>query len=196
VLRILKIRGELSLGELCRALKLTPTAVRRHMEALLRGDLVTRLSRMQPTGRPAHVYRLTDRATTDYFPNGYEDLALSFLDTIFDTGGHRAVFDFLVASNENTIAKLSPAFAEKSLEERVQLVATYFTQRGYMTDVRRLRDGKFFLYHQNCAVLNAAKKFRQLCFVELKLIEKLCGTKVTRQHYIFKNHRICGYKIG
>jgi predicted ArsR family transcriptional regulator len=77
----------------------------------------------------------------------------------------------------------------------VQAIAYHFADHGYMTDFRELREGRFFLYHQNCAIYNLATKYRQLCFMELKLIEALSGAKVTRQQYIFKNQPICGYLI-
>ena len=194
-LRILKIRGEMTTVELTRALKLTETAVRRHLQQLQRDGLVTSSAQAQPKGRPVNVYRLTEKATTDYFPTGYEELATRVLDTIFDTTGHKGVFEFLVTANQLSIRNAAPGLTNKSPRERVEAIAGHFKDNGYMTDFRELRGGKFFLYHQNCAIYSLAAKFRQLCFVELKVIEALAGAKVTRQQYIFKGQPICGYLI-
>lgn len=195
VLRILKIRGEITIIELTRLLKLTETAVRRHLQKLQRDGLITFSLQSKMKGRPVNVYRLTEKATTDYFPTGYQELAARLLDTIFDTDGPKGVFNFLVAANQHTIKDRLGSLAEKPLGERVQAIADFFRANGYMTDFREMRQGKFFLYHQNCAIYNLAAKHRQLCFVELRLIEALAGAKVTRQQYIFKGQPICGYLI-
>jgi predicted ArsR family transcriptional regulator len=194
-LRILKIRTEMTIIELTRSLKLTETAVRRHLQKLQHEGLVSYSPRAQTQGRPVNVYRLTEKATTDYFPTGYQELAARTLDTIFDADGHRGVFDFLVAANQRITRDTVGRLSGKSLRERVQTVAAHFKDNGYMTDFRELPEGKFFLYHQNCAIYNLAAKYKQLCFVELKLIEALVGAKVTREQYIFKGQPICGYLI-
>ena len=194
-LRILKIRGGMTIVELTRSLKLTETAVRRHLERLEREGLITVTSRSQTKGRPVNVYRLSEKATTEYFPTGYEELAARVLDTLFAADGHRGVFDFLVAANQVEIRDALPNLLNKSLKERVQQIADHFRRNGYMTDFRELPGGRFLLYHQNCAVYNLAAKYRQLCFMELKLIEALTGVKVSRQQYIFKGQSICGYLI-
>ncbi len=194
-LRILKIRGEMSLVELTRSLKLTETAVRRHLAKLQQLGLITCTSRHQPHGRPLNVYKLTEQATTEYFPTGYEELAEELLDTIFDTEGHKGVFDFLLAANQYKIKQLNQMYDGLTTEQKVKALVDYFTKTGYMTDFRSLKDGRYFLYHQNCAIYNIASKYRQLCFVELRLIEAVTKARVTRQQYIFKRQPICGYLI-
>jgi len=194
-LRILKVRNEMSIAEMMRALKLTQTAVRRHLEKLARDGLVECTSRPAPKGRPLNVYRLTEKATTQYFPTGYEALAGQLLDTIFDTAGHKGVFDFLVEMNAKILQEVLPLLRDQPLEQRVLFLVDYYRSRGYMTDFRRLPKGRYFLYHRHCAIYNLANKFRQFCFIELKLIQAVCGTKVTRRQYIFKNQPLCGYLI-
>lgn len=195
-LRILKVRGAMTIVELARAMRLTQTAVRRHLMRLKLEGLVASALKHQPTGRPLNVYRLTEKATTDYFPTGYEELAARMLATVYDTDGHRSVFNYLTAANQVILKEMLPELDGKSLSERVRFIADHFAANGYMTGVKQLSTGKFFLYHQNCPILNLATKYRQLCFVELKLIEAIAGVKVRRQQYIFKNQPICGYLIG
>lgn len=194
-LRILKIRREMTLIEMQRALGITETAVRRHLQRLQRDGLVSCTPRSLARGRPVNIYQLTQKAVTDYFPTGYEELAARMLDTVFDTEGHRGVFDALVEANRTKIKQLAAQFVLLPLRDRVEGIAAYFREQGYMTDYRALPGGRFFLYHQNCAIYNLAAKYRQLCFVELKLIEALAGTRAARQQYIFKNQPICGYII-
>lgn len=196
ILRLLKVRREMTTLELQRALKITETAVRRHLQRLQREGLIASVSQPRAKGRPVNLYRLTDKATTAYFPNGYEELAARVLGTVFDAEGHRGVFNFLMGANQHAAMQMLAQVVDRPLEQRVQAIATHFRDNGYMTDYRRLPDGRFFLYHQNCAIHNLAAQYRQLCLVEMRLIETLAGIKVTRQQYMFKGQPICGYLIA
>ncbi len=70
-LRILKMRGEMTVAELTRSLKLAPTAVRRHLAKLQQDGLVTSAPHQGLRGRPEYRYRLTEKASTEWFPTGY-----------------------------------------------------------------------------------------------------------------------------
>lgn len=103
--------------------------------------------------------------------------------------------DFLKANNDRTIAQLQPQFADKPLKEKVQALATYFTDNGYMSDWMILPNGNYFLYNQHCAVYNLAVQYRQFCILEPRLIETLLGHKIFREQYLLKDQPVCGYVI-
>jgi len=194
VLRILKLQGEVSAADLAKAMKITYTAVRRHLSSLQHDGLIQSHSYQHGPGRPIYRYSLTESASAS-FPSGYEKLAECLLDTIFAESGHTGVMDLLRLNNDHLIKMLSPRFGNKTLAERVDEMARYFTENGYMSTYRALPDGNFFLYHQNCAIYKLAVRYRQFCILEPRLIECLLGVKVSRQQYILKNQPICGYLV-
>jgi len=194
VLHILKLRGEMTAAQLCKAMKITYTAVRRHLSVLRQEGLINSRNHQRGIGRPVYKYSPTVTASA-HFPSGYENLAEHLLDTIFDKSGHVGVMNFLRLSNERLISVLMQRFADKSLAQRVELIAQYFADNGYMTSWTALPDGNFFLYHRNCAIYKLAVRYRQLCILEPRLIECLLGVKVFRQQYILKNQPICGYLV-
>lgn len=194
LVRILKLRGKMSVAELCKNLKLTQTAVRRYITHYQSKGLISSELQHRSKGRPVYIYRLSENASAA-FPSGYEDLVEQFLDTVYESGGHKAVMDFLKANNDRIISSLFASFINKSLQEKVEALARYFVERGYMTDWTKLPDGNFFLYHQNCAIYKMAVRYRQLCILEPRLIECLLGVKISRQQYILKDQPICGYLI-
>ncbi|MBX9723426.1 MAG: ArsR family transcriptional regulator [Candidatus Obscuribacterales bacterium] len=194
LLRNLKLRGEMTVEELCSALKITHTAVRRHLLSLKQQELIVSRIHQSGTGRPSHKYKLTEKAAL-VFPSGYERLAGDLLDSIYENSGHKGVMDFLRANNDRIINELRPSFQNKDLKKRVEDVCKYFVDGGYMTDWKPLPDGNFFIFHQNCAILNMAMKYRQFCILEPRLIEALLGVKISRQQYILKNQPICGYLV-
>jgi len=194
ILRILKLRGEMTTAEFCKAMKVTYTAVRRQLSSLLQDGLITSRQHQHGAGRPVYKYRLTEIASA-HFPSGYENLAAGLLDNVFDTSGHTGVMEVLRTNNDRLINMLLPRFVGKNLAQRVEEIALYFADNGYMTKWTALSDGNFFLYHQNCAVYKLAVRYRQLCILEPRLIEYLLGVKVSRQQYILKDQPICGYLI-
>ena len=195
VLRVLKVRGELSVSDMAKQMNITSTALRRHLSMLQQEGLVsTRPVHYGDAGRPTYLYRLTAEAT-DKFPSGYEGMAANLLDTLFEEGGHVRVMDFLRDNNCRLVSQLRPRFEGKKLADRVAELAAYFQANGYMTDFAKLKDGNFFLYHQNCAIYKLAFRYRQLCILEPRLMEELLGVKVLRQQYILKDQPVCGYFI-
>jgi len=186
----------MTVAELTRALKLTETAVRRHLQTLIKQGYVTHSLLQGGAGRPAKLYSLTDKVATDYFPTGYEELAARVLDTLHDTGGHQLVLEYLFSSNRMLANKLSAEINSTDLKERVLGLVEFFKTNGYMTNYKELQNGDFFLYNQNCAIYNLANQYRQLCLVELRLIELVTGAKVTRKQYILKGQPVCGYRIS
>ncbi|MBX9696225.1 MAG: ArsR family transcriptional regulator [Cyanobacteria bacterium] len=195
VLRVLKIRGELSARELAKSMNITYTALQRHLSQLQHEGLISsKQIHHGVAGRPVNLYRLTPEAT-DKFPGGYEQMAGNLLDTLFEEGGHVRVMDFLRDNNSRLLSQLKPRFDGKNLAERVKELAAYFTENGYMTSFAKLKDGDFFLYHQNCAIYKLAVRYRQLCILEPRLMEELLGVKVFRQQYILKDHPVCGYLV-
>ncbi|HEY9773127.1 MAG TPA: ArsR family transcriptional regulator [Planktothrix sp.] len=194
VMRVLKLRGEATAAELSKAMNITYTAVRRHLSSLQNEGLITSHTHQQGAGRPIYKYRLTEAAAA-HFPSGYEAMAANLLDTVFDESGHTGIMDVLRLNNNRLFAMLLPRFINKNLAERVEEIARYYAENGYMTEWTALPDGNFFLYHQNCAIYKLALRYRQLCILEPRLIESLLGVKVSRQQYILKNAPICGYLV-
>lgn len=194
VLRILKLRGETTAADLSKSMNITYTAVRRHLSLLQQEGSIESQPYQHGAGRPTYKYRLTESASV-YFPSGYDGMASNLLDTVFDESGHTGVMDILRLNNNRLGALLLPRFIDKDLAQRVEEIARYYAENGYMTEWSALPDGNFFVYHQNCAIYKLAVRYRQLCILEPRLIEYLLGVKVTRQQYILKNEPICGYFV-
>jgi predicted ArsR family transcriptional regulator len=194
ILRLLKLRGQMTVAELCKAIGVTATVVRRNLSALQGLFLVDCRLHQSGKGRPSHRYHLTETAS-GCFPSGYQSFARDMLDTVYESSGHAGVMDFLKLNNDRTISCLRPRFAGKSLEQKVEELVSHFSSIGYMTDWMALPEGKLFLFHQNCAIASLASTYRQLCILEPRLIECLLSVKVSRKKYIMKDQPICGYEI-
>lgn len=184
----------MTVAELCQALSITAMAVRRHLGGLQSEGLAHSRIVKQPRGRPTYRYKLTDKAES-LFPSGYDNLATELLDTVYEMSGHKGVMELLNHRHERVIEKLKPRFESKDLRARVEEIAKYYSENGFMTDWETLPDGNFIIYQRHCAVHDLANKYRQMCVLEPKLIESLLGVKVRRQQYMLKNDPVCGYLV-
>lgn len=194
ILRLLKLNGELSVAQLCHLRQVTHTAIRRQLSALQRDGLISQRAEETRAGRPVYMFRLSEKSA-GCFPSDYEGLATNLIDTVLSSSGHRGVLEFLHTANDHLIDSLLVQMKELSFEQRVGYLCDYFCDAGYMSEWKRLPDGDFFLFHQNCAIYNLAAKYRQFCLLELHLIQTVLCARITRQQYIFKDQHICGYVI-
>jgi predicted ArsR family transcriptional regulator len=195
ILLHLKRHGEMSIAQLCSALKITAMAVHRHLSALKAEGLVASRTQKQPRGRPVMQYRLTEKAS-EVFPTNYENIAVEVLDAIRERDGHAGVMDILKLRNQKLLEKFRPRMQDKDLGARVAEVSRIFSENGYMTEWEALPDGGYFIYQRHCAVHNLADQYRQLCVMEPKLIEDLLEVKVARTQYMLKNDPVCGYLVA
>jgi predicted ArsR family transcriptional regulator len=195
ILLHLKSHREMSIAQLCDALKITAMAVHRHLSALKAEGLVSSRSQKQQRGRPVMYYSLTENARA-VFPTNFENVAVEVLDVIRERDGHAGVMDVLKLRNQKLLEKFRPRMQNKDLKARVEEVSRIFDEIGYMTEWEALPDGGYFIYQRHCAVHNLANQYRQLCVMEPKLIEDLLEVKVARTQYMLKNDPVCGYLVA
>src|SRR5450432_4439770 len=99
VARALHEHGPQSAVALSACFGLTPTAVRRHLDALIAAGRVCEVAerkvrgQLRGRGRPAKLFALTDDGHS-LFPHAYDAIAVAALDYLRDAGGDAAVSAF------------------------------------------------------------------------------------------------------
>src|SRR5262245_21027752 len=78
IVKLLKAEGPLDSSRLAKKLRLTAMAVRQHLYALERENLVNAEERRVPIGRPAKYWQLTPEADR-LFPDAYAELSVSLI---------------------------------------------------------------------------------------------------------------------
>ena len=97
--RALHEHGPQSAVALSAIFGLTPTAVRRHLDALIAAGRVTEVAerkvrgQLRGRGRPARLFALTDAGQAS-FGHAYDDIAVAALNYLRTTGGEGAVTAF------------------------------------------------------------------------------------------------------
>ena len=85
ILALLRRHTSMSVEELARAIGLAPATVRRYLDVLLRDDYVEVSQVRGGTGRPKHVFTLTE-AGADMFPHHYVRMTQRLLGEIVSLG--------------------------------------------------------------------------------------------------------------
>jgi predicted ArsR family transcriptional regulator len=196
ILDLLKKRGGMTAKDLGEALGITSMAVRRHLSALERDDLISATTVRRPMGRPTYVYSLTDLAD-DLFPKNYPQLMIGLLEDIKALDGEEKIDALFERREERLYAAYAPRMEGKDLITRVQEVTRIFDENGNLSECEpgdRNCDCYRLTWH-NCAIHKISERFPQACAHEESLLSRLLGADVTRTDHQAKGDPCCGYQI-
>ncbi len=194
VTSLLLEHGPQTATELAGRLGVSPTAVRRHLDALVAtGRAEERHAPGTPRGRgrPARLFHLTDAGRSG-FPHAYDDLALTALRFVAAQGGPdavRAVAEAQLAGLERRCSAAVEA-APGAPIDRARALAAALTAEGYAASASAISSGGQLCQH-HCPVAHVAAEFPQLCEAETAVIGRLVGTHVQRLATIAHGDGVC-----
>jgi predicted ArsR family transcriptional regulator len=185
--------GPQTAAALAERLGVTPAAIRKHLDAMLAdGMVVARQQRVygpRGRGRPAKVFALTDAGRSTFY-QAYDDLAVSALRYIRETGGEHAVEDFarrLVSRLEERFRQVAASRPDTS---GTTALAEALTEDGYAASVEPARFGEQLCQH-HCPVAHVAEQFPQLCEAETEVFSRVLGRHVQRLATIAHGDGVC-----
>lgn len=197
IVKLLKTEGPIDSAQMAERLGLTAMAVRQHLYALQRENLVTAEERPVPLGRPAKFWRLT-READRLFPEAYAELSVALIDALQETFGAEGLNRVLVSR----CARQRSDYAERirpadPLEKKVRELARVRTEEGYMAEVRPEEGGSYLLVENHCPICAAATACQGFCTTELDLFRSVLGpgVKVERVEHIISGDRRCAYRV-
>jgi predicted ArsR family transcriptional regulator len=194
VARLILGDGPITAAAIADALGLSPAAVRRHLDALLAdGEAYTRdESRYghRGRGRPAKLWLLTESGRAR-FGHAYDDLAISALRFLAETGGEEAVQAFAQRRVSSLVEPHRAAVeSHEDPTERAKALALALTREGYAATTRQVGAGEQLCQH-HCPVAHVAAEFPQLCEVETAAFADLLGIHVQRLATIARGDAAC-----
>ena len=193
ILDLLKKRGGMTAKDLGEALGITSMAVRRHLAALERDDLIGATTVRRPMGRPTYVYSLTPLAD-DLFPKNYPQLMIGLLDDIKAIDGEEKIDQLFQRREDKLAAAYLQQLEGKDLETKVAEVARIFDENGNVTEWQR-EDGMYRLTWHNCAIYKISQRFPQACVHEENLIRRLLEAEVVRTGHQTKGDCSCSFSV-
>ncbi len=197
IVKLLKQEGPLDSKALAAKLAVSAMAVRQHLYALQKEQLVTYVEEQRALGRPAKLWQLTP-AANHLFPDGYAELTLSLIGSMTEAFGEAGLERLLeIRTHQQIQAYQAQVPVQGSLRQRLEALAAQRTAEGYMAEIQALADGSFLLIENHCPICAAATACTGLCGQELEMFQAVLGRDllVERTEHILAGERRCVYRV-
>lgn len=200
ILEILKENRTATVAELAAQLEMAAVSVRHHLDILQGDDLicVERVRRKGNVGRPQQIYALTE-AAAEYFPNNFATLAEGLvrqMKAVLPPEETRRAFSALACE---IAAELNcENLCAGDLEERLDRVAQFLSERGYLASWEQAGESPadgYLLHKYNCPYAGVSDSHSEICLMDQALVNELMGCACHRQHSMTENGYRCTYRI-
>jgi predicted ArsR family transcriptional regulator len=167
-------QGPATVEELASALQLTDNAVRAHLAALERDDLVAQTGLRRGIGKPAYTYALTPAAES-FFPKAYGLVLGELLDVL----AAQLPPDTLETALREVGHRLAAAQPPRTgdLRARVEAAAALLGELGGLAVVEQ-QNGGFVIAGRSCPLAEAVTGHPQACLLAEALLADVIGASV------------------
>ncbi len=195
IIDLLKVNGGMSVEHLAQEMKVSKVCVRRHLSLLERDGLISYEQERHDRGRPRFIYRLTEKASC-LFPQIYDEFAREILQHLRQQFGDEALTSVLRGRANEMIEQMRAGLEGLAFDEKVKAMTRYINTKGYLADIRRLKDGSYRLRQRNCPTENVAAVYPKVCDEEVRVYQEALGTEVIRECRIVDGARMCEFRIA
>ena len=194
ILEILKQDGQASVGALAERLELAPVSVRYHLDILLSDNLITvsKARERRRVGRPQQIYSLTADADA-HFPDNFALLTAGVvrqMKQMLPADQIDGCFRKLAQEMAQPVAQDSPS--DERLDERMDRVVAFLNERGYLA---QWEPATGLLHTHNCPYTGVAAEHKELCCMDLALVESLSGHNCARIQAIADGKSCCSFRV-
>ncbi|HJD50334.1 MAG TPA: MarR family transcriptional regulator [Candidatus Rothia avistercoris] len=208
VLQGVLTHGPVSAAKLGELLNLTPAAVRRHLDALEKNNLIEVASHRQHgagAGRPARRYVIAPQGHSE-LGNDYLDIARDALTMLKDAVGEDALRQFASARANDMAERYRPIVeaAGDDVSARAEALAEAMTHDGFVATANEMAPAvgmrsklpdnllaSIQLCQGHCPVRDLAEDFSVFCDQETEIISELLGVDVRRLSTMAGGAHVC-----
>ena len=199
LLELIKSGGPQTATELAQQLGVTPVAVRQHLQALSKDELLVYVEERRPVGRPARRWSLSE-AAQPFFPDSHREFAVGLIEAIdgaFGGEGLQRLVEERVRLQIRRYRRRMPGH-ETPLEKRVEALASLRSEEGYMAEWFADGEDCWVLVENHCPICAAAKVCGGLCAGEPALFQTILGpdVEVRRTEHLLEDSHRCVYQIN
>lgn len=186
--------AEATVRQLGEHLGLTSTGVRQHLGILEREHLVEADETRGRVGRPALVYRLTDRGQQLY-PKQYDTLTNAILDEVKTKAGSAALLTMLRGAAARMADTHAGRLDGRSFGDRVRETVRIMREQGLIVEFEDRDDGTFLIHECTCPYPTVARRHPGVCALEVDLVCRLSGGDARLTSSLLRGDRACTYRI-
>jgi predicted ArsR family transcriptional regulator len=193
VLELLRLKGDCSAETIATDLGITPNAVRQHLTNLERDGLVVSHPEKSSRGRPALLFKLTERADAA-FPKRYGQLATMVLQEVQEMGGPEALDEVFARVAARHASAIEKDLEGLEFDAKLRRVVAWIGRAGTLAEQTETAEGVKVSIH-NCPFRNTALKFPQVCTITPQLISRLTGAAVSQAESIHRHDPLCSFVV-
>ncbi len=194
ILEILKQDGQASVGALADQLDMAPISVRYHLDILLSDNLITvsKDKGRRKVGRPQQIYSLTANADA-HFPDNFALLTAGVvrqMKQMLPPDKIDGCFRKLAQEMAQPVTLNCPA--DERLDKRMDRVVAFLNERGYLA---QWEPDAGLLHTHNCPYTGVAAEHKELCCMDLALMESLSGQSCELVQAIADGQCNCSFRV-
>ncbi len=195
ILLLLKKRGDMSIDSLSKDLNITSMGIRQHLLSLERKGLIEYITKRQGIGRPAFLYKLTEKAD-NLFPKAYDSFILDLLKDVEKYEGRDKIGEIFKWHKNRILKDAREALSDKkNIQDRVVGLKGFLDSGGYITELDSAND-HYTLKIFNCPIYRIATDYKEACQFDLLIFKELLGKEVVREECIADGSPSCTYAIA
>ena len=197
ILTILKEKGPTDASTMAELLCISAPGTRQHLYDLQEKGLIDFTAEARPKGRPAKIWRLTEKAN-DCFPDNHGPVTANLLKSVKEVFGADGLCRLLAQYSKDQITVYrTRTEGSQSLSDRLQTLVACRSAEGYMAELGQDDDGVLLFIENHCPISCAAQACSEICSGELKMFQDVLGehVKIERVEHIGSGDRRCVYRI-
>ncbi|MEP3280422.1 MAG: metalloregulator ArsR/SmtB family transcription factor [Stappiaceae bacterium] len=198
ILTGLKARGPQKAADLADHLKVTPVAIRQHLDQLLADGLLEYVDVRSGRGRPRRTWSLSEKGHAR-FPDNSSGLLLDMIQSVKSLYGSEGLDRLIDHRKEQTLLHYRDAIGgEKTLEGKLGKLVELRNQEGYMAAMSGEPDGCWLLIENHCSICAAATACQGFCRSEQEIFQEILGEdcSIVRLEHRIAGARRCVYRIS
>jgi len=194
ILNTLLTQRQATIKQLSEVVGINGISVRHHLINLQAEGLVTAEEQRRGVGRPAFVYRLTEKGM-EKFPTNYLKLTnylLTELEETLSPEELKATFERIgkkQAEESTNIDKNQP------IETQLEQLANQLASDRFMLSWKKEGDS-IILQSDNCPYLHVGKEHPEICRIDETLFSEALGREVQLETCMLRGDPRCTYKIN
>ena len=184
----------MSIDEMATELQISRNALKQHLLALEKQQLVQEASLNSTGGRPARSYSLTKQGV-NRFPKQYAWFSELLIEELTQRMGEEAINRMMWDMGVKLAHSLSGKFASKNPAEKQTALVELMQELGYFANLEQ-HEQHTSIKAVNCVFHDLAQKHTALCQFDVALISTLLDQPIEQTECMAKQGCVCRFRIG
>jgi predicted ArsR family transcriptional regulator len=192
---LLKNKSGLTVDELALGLQITRNAVRQHLTALERDELVAPGPTRPSGGRPQQLFVLT-RKGTELFPRHYSWFTQLVVESMKREHGLAGLRERLGAMGRGVAEQMRARHPELDThEQKVERLAAVMSELGYEARASTRSGEAPMIEADNCVFFELALKIPEICQFDLSLLGTFTDSSVEHEECMARGGNVCRFRF-